>query len=114
MRRLILFGLVELMILAFVLGCASAVSAKRKLTITTNALPVASVSVPYSFQLQAAGGTGPQTWSITQGSLPTGIVLTPLGLLSGTPTEKGQFIFTIQVVDSSASASLQIQINLRG
>ena len=57
------------------------------LTITTTSIPDATNGVPYSFQLQASGGTPPYTWSITSGTLPTGLSLASDGTISGTPTQ---------------------------
>lgn len=54
--------------------------------ITTNQLPPYSVGVPYSFQLQASGGSGNYAWKIISGNLPTGLSLSVNGVISGTPT----------------------------
>jgi hypothetical protein len=57
------------------------------LTITSSALAVGDVGVPYSYQLLSSGGTGAITWSLASGSLAgTGLSLSSTGLLSGTPT----------------------------
>lgn len=70
----------------------------------------ASLSIPvigaaYSQSLSASGGTGPYTYSVTSGSLPGGLTLSPAGVLSGTPTAAGTFTFTIQAKDSTGSGS---------
>lgn len=54
--------------------------------ITTTQLPSFSVGVPYSFQLQATGGSGNYLWRIVSGSLPNGLTLSNTGLISGIPT----------------------------
>lgn len=54
--------------------------------------PVGEVGRPYSWPLFAEGGRGPYTWTITQGTLPDGITMTPGGLLSGTPTQAGNAV----------------------
>src|SRR5262249_19978141 len=59
---------------------------------------------PYSFQLTANGG-GTQTWSLASGSLPTGLQLSPSGLISGTPAATGDFTFTVRVSDGTRSAT---------
>jgi hypothetical protein len=59
---------------------------------------------PYSFQLTAEGG-GKQTWSVQEGSLPTGLQLSSSGLLSGTPTAPGDFTFKVRVSDGTRSAT---------
>jgi putative Ig domain-containing protein len=64
-------------------------------------LGVIAVNAPYSLQLTANGG-GTLTWSVISGALPAGITLNASsGLLSGTPTAKGDFSFKIQVTDGS-------------
>lgn len=84
------------------------------LTITTTSLPASHVSVAYSQTLAASGGNGIYTWSISGGSLPTGLSLVPAtGVISGTPTAAGNFSFTVQAADGIASATklLSIKVN---
>ncbi len=46
----------------------------------------------------------PYSWSVTSGQLPTGLALTSTtGNIAGTPTTNGQYTFTLQVTDSSAT-----------
>ncbi len=85
-------------------------------TVTTSSLPTGVVSVAYpSTQLTATGGATPYTWSVTAGSLPTGLAPLPsTGIISGTPTATGTFHFTVQVKDSvgnTNTAALAITIN---
>ncbi len=47
-----------------------------------------------------SGGTNPTTWAVTSGALPNGLTLSPAGLLSGTPTQVGEFPVTITATDS--------------
>ena len=94
-------------------GCESFdVTAPLPLVITTSMIPSATQGVPYSFQLQATGGTTPYTWTITSGSLAAGLTLSPSGLISGTPNYSsvdvpnsfpGTYDFTVKATDSSAS-----------
>jgi hypothetical protein len=67
----------------------------------TSALSTALVNVPYSQQLLEKGGVGALTWTLSSGTLPTGLTLSTSGLLSGTPTAIGGYAFTVQVTDSS-------------
>ena len=60
----------------------------------------------YSQTLQASGGVGSYTWSISSGTLPTGLSLAT-GVISGTPTVSGTFTFTTKVTDAhSVSGTL--------
>jgi hypothetical protein len=93
------------------------INAQLQIT-TSGSLPQGVINVTYSgTTLQAAGGVTPYTWSISAGSLPPGLTLTPSsGLISGTATSTGTFSFTAKVVDSgnpqqTATANLSIVIN---
>jgi hypothetical protein len=72
------------------------------LTISQTSLPGAVVGTAYSSQLQALGGTAPYSWSVSSGSLPSGISLNgDSGTLSGTPTSAATTSFVVMVTDSS-------------
>jgi hypothetical protein len=70
------------------------------LAIQQSSLPTMVTGAPFSAQLTASGG-GTQTWSVSEGTLPTGLTLSSGGLLSGTPTTPGTFAFTVRVTDGS-------------
>jgi len=72
------------------------------ITVAPATLPGGTQGVAYSQTLTASGGTAPYTFSFT-GALPTGLTLTPAGLLSGTPTATGPFTFTVTATDASAT-----------
>src|ERR1022692_1315235 len=82
---------------------------------TASPLPTGQVGVNYSQTLTATGGTGKYTWSVTTGTLPAGLTLTPAsGLISGQPTTATGGSFTTQVQDSNqvtASVPLTLTIN---
>ena len=63
-------------------------------------LPEGNVSIAYSQTFTAVGGTGPDTFAVTSGSLPPGLMLTSAGVLSGTPTTVGTTDFTITATDA--------------
>lgn len=65
------------------------------------------VGVPYSVTFEAAGGTGPYSYSLTSGSIPAGMSLSSTGALSGTPTAAGPFNFTLTVTDATAGTLSQ-------
>jgi hypothetical protein len=73
------------------------------LTITTTSLPSGALNVPYMATLAASGGLTPYTWSVSSGSLPSGLSLnSSTGAISGTPAAAGTFNFTMQVADSGS------------
>jgi Putative Ig domain len=78
--------------------------APATLAITTSALPSGQINVGYSATLAASGGTTPYTWSLTSGTLPTGLSLNAAtGVVSGTPTVSiANTPLTFQVQDSGA------------
>jgi hypothetical protein len=69
-------------------------------------------------QLTGVGGTGPYAdWSVESGSLPPGLVLSPSGLLSGTPTLRGSFTFVVTLVDAHnvpGATTLTLVVNPHG
>ena len=69
------------------------------LAILTTMLPVSSVGVPYSFQLEAAGGSGRFAWKIVDGALAPDLHLDASGLISGTPTGAMPASVTFEVID---------------
>jgi large repetitive protein len=69
------------------------------LKITTTSLPSPKTGVNYTASLQATGGTGGETFSVTGGTLPTGLKLASAGVLSGDPQKAGTFTFTITATD---------------
>ena len=78
------------------------------LTITTTALPNGTVGVPYSRPVQATGGSGTFTWTISAGALPPNLILDPAtGVISGTPTAPGTFSFTVRVADTGGQSDTQ-------
>lgn len=82
--------------------------------ITTHSLPKGKIGKAYSETLAAKDGTAPYTWLIAIGSLPDGLSLSADGVISGTPTVKGNFGFTVRVTDSvggTAIKSLSIKID---
>ena len=77
-------------------------------TITTTSLPGGTVGIPYGEPVQATGGTGALTWSISAGTLPPPLTINPAtGEISGTPDSSGTFNFTVQVTDTFPRSDTQ-------
>ncbi|MBA4312779.1 MAG: hypothetical protein C0417_09135 [Chlorobiaceae bacterium] len=75
-------------------GCPS-------ITLSPSTLPSGMVSSAYNQTITASGGTAPYSFSVTSGSLPSGLSLTSLGVLSGTPSSSGTYNFTVTASDAS-------------
>ena len=98
-------------------GTPTALSATEQLTITINGAPTIVLPAPatllagvfnvsYTGSVAATGGAGALTYSITSGSLPTGLTLTA-GAITGTPTAGGTFNFTIKAADAFGDSATQ-------
>jgi hypothetical protein len=92
-----------------------AASSSKPLSISTTAIPAATLGAGYSFTLTAQGGVAPYTWSITSGSLPTGLLLdSSTGTITGTPGQAADPMIDFQVHDSgqaNASQSFTVTVN---
>jgi hypothetical protein len=83
------------------------------LSITTGSL-TADINTSYSQTLSASGGALPYAWSITSGTLPTGLMLNASsGAVTGTPTVAGTQNVTFKVTDALgqvATATVSIAV----
>jgi Putative Ig domain len=71
--------------------------------ITTTTLPGGAIGTAYSATLEASGGAGTLTWTVTTGAPPAGLSLSSAGTISGTPSAIGTSTFAVTVTDSSTS-----------
>lgn len=67
------------------------------LDITSKALPTAGVDEAYNYTMPGKGGAT-EYW-ISDGSLPTGLTMDDLGVITGTPTVLGDYSFTVSMTD---------------
>jgi len=78
-------------------------------------LPAATAGQSYSAQISASGGSGSTlTYSLSSGSLATGLAMSSGGLISGTPTAAGNSSFSVMASDGSgntAGATLSLTVN---
>ncbi len=86
------------------------------LTVSTSSLTPGVAGTPYNAALQATGGVPPYSWTISAGSLPAGLTLTSLGVISGIPATSGNATgLTFEVMDSThataSSAALSLDIS---
>jgi Putative Ig domain len=79
------------------------VTAALVITTPVGALPDAVANTPYSVTLNATGGFAPFSWTLTNGTLPSGLSLSSAGTISGTPTQVNSMAtsFTLQLADST-------------
>jgi len=103
---------------ATALGTFTITIAPAPLVLTSvSSFPAGYAGSPYPPQiLSASGGVQPYTFSISNGSLATGLISPSSSFpqISGTPTATGTFGFTVVVTDSAgsvASASTSITVN---
>ena len=80
--------------LAQIVGC-------QTLTINPATLSNAVVGTPYSQSLTATGGAAPYTFRLSVGVIMRNTVLSPAGIISGTPTEVGTYTFTVEATDAN-------------
>jgi hypothetical protein len=68
-------------------------------SIVTGGLNTVTATVPSAQALEAAGGLGSYTWTVS-GALPAGITLDPTGVLAGTTSATGTYSLTVTVSDA--------------
>jgi MYXO-CTERM domain-containing protein len=83
------------------------------LAVTTTRLANAQVGTRYEGYLNASGGSGSYTWSVTQGRLPTGVALdSGTGQLYGRPNAAASESFTVEVTDGNQTASRMLSLSV--
>jgi hypothetical protein len=86
------------------------IATSEALIITTVNIADGVEGIVYNATVVALGGTLPYTWGIAKGNLPDGLAIdTESGVISGTPTKKGNYNFTIQVSDNSTPVGTATQ-----
>jgi len=95
-------GSMRLFLFALLLTVLASPGFASGVKITTTSLPKGTAETSYSATIEATGGCTPYTWSITSGTLPSGVTdeasknTTSLDL-SGTPTKAATYSFTVSV-----------------
>jgi len=79
--------------------------------ITTASLPNGTVGTAYSQTLTATGDT-PITWTLDSGTLPTGLILSTTGTISGTPTAAATSTFTVKATNAAGNITKTLSITI--
>ncbi len=75
-----------------------------------SSLPNATVGQTYNVTITASGGTAPYTFAISAGTLPSGLTLTNVGVLSGVPMIQGNYAFSVTATDNHIPGCTGIQM----
>jgi uncharacterized protein YhjY with autotransporter beta-barrel domain len=71
------------------------------ITVNPASLPALSAGTPFSQTLTSTGGLAPYTYALQSGTLPPGLTLSSGGVISGTPTQRGGYGFTVRSTDAT-------------
>ncbi len=84
------------------------------LTVNPPTLPLISAGQAFSQTFTATGGAGPFTFSLSGEPLPTGLTFSASGVLAGTPTQLGNFCFTVKATGAGGcmgARTYQLTVN---
>jgi len=96
-----------LLLLMLLAGCGGELDTPGEaLQIFSSTLEPAILGEPYAYDLVVSGGLAPYTFEVREGRLPPGLELQG-GTLRGTPTEVGDYTFTIQVSDANLARNFE-------
>ncbi len=76
----------------------------KPLQINTASLDSGMVGVLYSDTILIQGGQSPFIFNIKEGTLPNGLTINNKGIVSGTPTIEGEYVFEVIVADNQTAA----------
>ncbi|WP_019464571.1 beta strand repeat-containing protein, partial [Dyella japonica] len=75
-----------------------------------NSVLSAVYATAYSQSFTGTGGTSPYSYRVSSGSLPAGLSLSSSGVLSGSPTQWGNFSFAVTMIDSSTGVGAPFSV----
>lgn len=70
------------------------------IVVSPASLPTMTAGTPFSQTLSSSGGIAPYSYNLQGGTLPVGLSLSGAGVLSGTPTQRGSYSFTVRATDN--------------
>lgn len=82
-------------------------------SIYTSSISEGNLNTQYRALIQATG-TVPVTWSFDGGELPKGLSFDKNGIISGTPTETGEFTFVVRATNEAGSNTKAFTIKING
>ncbi len=80
------------------------------LAVQDSALRSPVMGAAYQDTVRLTGATGVYTFSLLTGSLPPGIVLTPGGVFTGTPTKDSTYTFTVRAISGVQQLDLPLRL----
>ena len=87
---------------AHLIAWGTMVDEHRGLSILEESVPSGEIGVPYRAHITTWGGTAPVILSL-EGPIPPGLTFGGGGVLEGTPTQDGEYVFNVIANDASAS-----------
>ncbi len=90
---------------AFYQKAFTLVVASSGLAFTNSTLPIAYIGQQFRFNLQVAGGVAPYTFSVSNGTLPSGLTLNSNGEITGLPQTASNSSITFRVVDAMGATN---------
>lgn len=82
------------------------------LAVVDTALRAAVMGVAYADTLLVMGGTGPASYALLSGTLPSGLILSTGGALSGTATQAHRFTFVIRASSGLLAVDLPLALDV--
>ena len=77
------------------------------LVFVTQSLDGLEVGEEYTVWLEVTGGTPSYSFAVSDGTLPPGIEVTPVGTVDGVPSEAGSFNFSVKASDDASNLGEQ-------
>ncbi len=78
------------------------------ITLSPATLPAGILGLVYNQAITATGGTQPYAFEVISGVPPTGLILSPTGVLSGIPLATGLFTFIVRATDFAGCPGSQV------
>jgi hypothetical protein len=83
--------------------------------LSPSSLPGGTEGLAYTQTITFTGGTGPYSFSLASGTLPTGLTLSSAGVISGTPSAAGSYTFAVNGTDgANCTASQTYNVSICG